>query len=255
MSYHKPNVKRWLVADPGYLFFEVDLQKADAQVVAWDSGDEKLKSIFKRIADTPPEQLSNHGPECLCFYCSVGQDVFGDRYTAKLYKRCKAGVHASNYQVKPATLAKTLGIKTVEASDFIRRYYATYPGIQAWHHRVANEVRGVRQTIYNAYGFRKVYQGNVTDATVREALAWIPQSTVAKTINKGMRRVHKEVTWVQILTQVHDSFAGQIPEDRLEDRHEIREASRIEIPYDEPLVIGRDIAVGPSWGELRDIGW
>ena len=41
-----PNVRRTIIPDPGYTIVDADLAGADAQVVAWEAGDEKLKSAF-----------------------------------------------------------------------------------------------------------------------------------------------------------------------------------------------------------------
>ena len=42
-----PNVKKMFIPDEGYTIIDADLEKADAQIVAWESGDEELKQIFR----------------------------------------------------------------------------------------------------------------------------------------------------------------------------------------------------------------
>ena len=85
-----------------------------------------------------------------------------------------------------------------------------------------------------------------------EALAWIPQSTVAIVINRIWKRVYENLKEVQVLLQVHDSLAGQFPTylagvcpERI-----IAQAREVAVPYPRPLVIPLSIKTSTtSWGD------
>ena len=42
-----PNIRKFIVPDPGYLIVDADLSGADAQVVAWEADDADLKEAFR----------------------------------------------------------------------------------------------------------------------------------------------------------------------------------------------------------------
>lgn len=116
-----PNVKKIFLPDPGYFICDSDLAQADAQVVAWEAGDEALKEVFR----DPDADLHNNN----------AQDIFGK--TGGIYRqRSKAGVHAVNYDVKARTLAIALGITIKEAEAFIDTWFTKHPGIYDWQQRI-----------------------------------------------------------------------------------------------------------------------
>ena len=43
-----PNIRKFFIPDPGMIIAECDLSGADAQVVAWEAGDEELKTAFRQ---------------------------------------------------------------------------------------------------------------------------------------------------------------------------------------------------------------
>lgn len=242
-----PNVKRIFEADPGYFICDSDLAQADAQVVAWEAGDEALKAVFR----DPEADLHDNN----------AFDIFGKR-GGQWRQRAKAGVHAVNYDVKARTLAVALGITIKEAEEFIDKWFTAHPGIYDWQQRIKLTLNTTR-TITNRFGNRKVFFGRV-DRALPEALAWIPQSTVALVINRAWRRIvdlvergelsHRDV---QVLLQVHDSLLYQV---RKITFHRvlpyIEEAFKVVVPYDDPLIIPAGLAYSDiSWGDVRDADW
>lgn len=239
-----PNIRKLFTPDPNCILFDSDLQQADAQVVAWEANDDDLKAIFR------DPSLDLHDENC--------KTVFGHypvgRYKS-LRKRVKAGVHATNYGSSARTLGRTLGITTHEATKFQRTWFGAHPGIKEWHDRTLSQLQASR-TIRNAFGYKRYYFDRI-EGVLPQALAWIPQSTVALTINKGMLNLDKDVPQVELLLQVHDSVVGQYPKfcDPLI-RPRIRDALLIPIPYDDPLVIGVDLTISSvSWGDVHKTEW
>lgn len=238
MKFDKPNVRKWFIPDPGYTMFDVDLQQADAQVVAWEADDALLKEIF----NDPDVDL--HDENC--------RDIFGT-LTKHGRQMAKAGVHLTNYGGNARTLARTLGVTVAVAEAFQRKWFSAHPNIPKWHRHIEQLVQTTR-TVSNKFGFRIRYFGRI-DHILPEALAWIPQSTVANIINKGLNNLDAHPD-IQPLIQVHDSVVGQFKHTFYPRRKEIREAMTITVPYDDPLQIGVDLTCShKSWGDCKEVPW
>jgi DNA polymerase-1 len=235
-----PNVKKMFIPDPGFYICDSDLAQADAQVVAWEANDDILKAIFR----DPDADLHNENATAIF-----------KKLTPHTRSMAKRGVHAVNYGVSARTLAISLGITVREAEDFIYKWFSAHPGIKDWHDRTMNSLMTTR-TIYNKFGFRKVFFDRIEHA-LPQALAWTPQSTVAIAINKGMLNVDANVPDTVMNMQVHDSVVYQTKiAGFLERRAELRKNLEIVIPYEDPLTIPIGLSVSrKNWGECIDIPW
>jgi len=193
-----PNLRDMFIPDPGYILFDSDLQQADAQVVAWEADDDELKEIFR----DPTRDLHNENCRTIFNRAPTGGD---DPYR----KKTKAGVHLTNYGGNARTLASTLGITIHEAERFQKTWFGAHPGIRRWHNEIEHQIQ-TRRYVENKFGYRRFYFDRV-EHLLPEALAWIPQSTVALVINHGWANIDENLPLVQILLQVHDSIVGQYP--------------------------------------------
>lgn len=239
-----PNIRKNFIPDPGFTIFDCDLEQADAQVVAWEANDDELKAIFQ----DPLADLHNENTKV----------IFGSYPTSSNDPRrhkCKAGVHLTNYGGSARTLASTLGITTHEAERFQRTWFGAHPNIRKWHKEIELQLQ-TRRFIENKFGYRRTYFDRV-EGLLPEALAWIPQSTVAITINHGLVAIDEQLPEVQLLLQVHDSLVGQYPtsiDHRI--KPAIRQRLLVPIPYDDPLIIGVGIKTSTkSWGDCKDVEW
>jgi hypothetical protein len=218
--------------------FDVDLQQADAQVVAWECDDDELKAIFR------DPDLDLHDENC--------KAIFG-KLTKNGRQMAKAGVHATNYGSSPRTMARHLGITVAMAEAFQRKWFSAHPNIKDWHRRIESQLQTTR-VVSNKFGFRIRYFGRV-EQLLPEALAWIPQSTVGRIINEGLNNLD-ELPEVTPLIQVHDSIVGQFPNSFYPHRYKIRDALTVPVPYDDPLIIGVDMdASRNSWGACKRVEW
>jgi DNA polymerase-1 len=240
-----PNIRKMFVPDEGYTIFDVDLAGADAQVVAYEAEDEDLIKAFK-------EGLDVHDKNA--------RELFGGSYTAltgparaKRRKESKQAVHATNYGGSPRTLAKVLGWTVREAESFQRRWFGLHPGIKAnFHGRIESSLQQSRM-VTNRFGYRRVYFDRI-DSVFTEALAWVPQSTVAETSFRGALALEGACPWVEMLLQVHDSLVFQVPHDYEDHITELRAALTVPIPYPDPLIIQWGIARSRvSWGDCEPI--
>jgi len=246
-----PNIRKMFVPDPGYTMFDVDLTGADAQVVAYEAEDMDLIEAFRKGLDV-------HDKNATDLWGSAYTNLAGDKNHGPKYKRrkeCKVGVHATNYGGQARALAKILGWTVREAESFQRRWFGIHPGIKAnFHGRIESDLRSSRM-VTNRFGYRRVYFDRI-DSCFTEALAWVPQSTVAEVSFRGGLQLELHCPWVEILIQVHDSLVFQVPSRYENHIEEISTGLIVEVPYTNPspLVIQWGIARSRiSWGDCETV--
>lgn len=252
-DYKLPNIRALFPPDPGYTYFDLDLDRADLQIVVWESDDEELKIILRKGIDAhlanaavlanrdlPLDEFHPLHPN----YLEHLARLKGEREFSKTF------IHGTNYGGSAYTMARATNVSVGVAEAFQSRWFGRHPGIKKWQDRVANDLAR-RRMVTNKFGYRCFFFDRV-DSLLPEALAWIPQSTVACVINRALDNVatHLPPPSVQILFQVHDSIAGQYLTDHPELKDQIRQHSLITIPYDDPLIIPVGIKTSTvSWGD------
>jgi DNA polymerase-1 len=243
-----PNVRKIIIPDPGHVMFEADLKGADAQVVAWEAEDEDLKAAFRAGLDVHHK----NGEDMLG---SAFTNLKGHAYDAARQKN-KVAVHLTNYGGTPAAIARSLGWTTHEGDRFQKRWFSLHPGIRTnFHERVRRNLESDR-TIRNQFGFRRVFFDRI-DNCFTEALAWIPQSTVA--INTYVAALQVEREWFPdptdvagMLLQTHDSLNFQFRLSSAPLPDAIRSKLAVVTPYPDPLTIPWDLKRSTkSWGDME----
>lgn len=243
-----PNLRRLVIPDEGYTMGEFDLPQADARVVAWEAEDESLIELFL----DPSRHLHMENAKLLFPHKTITKKDIE-------YYHAKQGVHLTNYGGTPPVLAKTLGITVHEASQFQRRWFAAHPKIAEWHKRITMQL-ATKRYVENAFGYRRFYFDRIEN-TLKEALAWIPQSTVAIATNLGILNVvnSPELTKynVQFLLQVHDSSVFQWPTYMTEFLlPKLYQHLKIEVPYSlsTPLIFQGGAKISnKSWGDCEEV--
>lgn len=248
-----PNVRKLFIPDPGFTFFDMDLDRADLQVVVWEADDPELKAALRMGVDMhllnaytlaqkplpPLEELVEGHPR----YPDHRIPYKKERQLAKSF------IHGTNYGGGARTMALAAGITVHQADRFQKIYFGRYPGLKRWHADVEAQLRS-RRYVENKFGYRRYYFDRV-DGLLPEALAWIPQSSVANYIDRVWMNLFDNIPEVQVLLQVHDSICGQFPTHLAAPitRRMKEEASRVFIPYDDPLIIPVGIKTSTvSWG-------
>jgi DNA polymerase I-like protein with 3'-5' exonuclease and polymerase domains/uracil-DNA glycosylase len=250
-----PEIKILLKPDKDHTVMDWDLDRADAQVVGAEAEDAALLSAFRRGENIHVKNAKDLFPATRGWSDEAivaSQDV-EDQYK-RYYYLAKTGVHATNYLVQPRTLARTLGITVREAELFRKRWFGLHPGIQRWHTRIELQLKH-QSFVTNAFGFRRFYFERIDLPLVQAALAWIPQSTVAIVIAKGMAEVYERLAEeVDILLQVHDSLVLQTKTDRVRRLAPIiRDCLLVEVPYRDPLIIPVGVKTSEvSWGACKE---
>lgn len=239
-----PNIRALFVPDPGHTFFDIDLSKADLRVVVWEADEKEMKAMLAEGRDP---------------YVEVAREFYHDPTIKKVrddgsenpkYRMFKSFCHGSHYLGTPQGLSQRLGLTVHEATRTQNWYFGKYPAIKRWQDRFIAEIKRTH-SVSNKFGYRRHYFGRIDDSTFREAIAWLPQSTVGCLINRIWVELHQTAPVVEVLLQVHDSLAGQFPTDRAEEgMAELKRCGRVVIPYEDPLIIPIGIKTSTkSWGQ------
>lgn len=146
------------------------------------------------------------------------------------------------------------GLLVHETEVMQNRWFGAHPGIKRWHRRTEANLASSR-SVRNAFGYVRFYFDRIEEC-LPEALAWVPQSTVAIVINKILVALHENARHlVTLRLQVHDSLVITYPRHLHPGAFEsIRPLTRVVVPYPDPLVIPVSFkASDESWGDCKSL--
>lgn len=232
-----PNIRKLFLPDPNNTFFDIDLDSADLRIVVWESDCKEMKEWFRNGIKP---------------YVAIAQEYHHDASITKAhpqYKVFKSLCHGTNYLGKANGIAPRVGLDVREVERIQAWYFDKFPEIRKWQDDLINFLH-TNRFVQNVFGYRMHFLDRLEGNVVNQAVAAIPQSTVACLINRGYANIHKNLPEVEVLLQVHDSLAGQFPT-HLGDwaKRRIVEECSVPLPYAEPLVIPVDIVTSKqSWG-------
>jgi DNA polymerase I-like protein with 3'-5' exonuclease and polymerase domains len=251
------------IADEGEIFVSADLEQAESFVVAYTSGDERYIDACK--------SGDLHTTVAKLIWPSAGWtgDPKDDRRLAEqpdFYRHwcrrdlSKRAGHLSNYWGTHYKLAAALGLELDVAERFQHDYFSVFSLIPRWHQWVVSEVQS-KSVLTTPLGRRRAFFGRLRDdRTLKEAIAYVPQSTIGDLLNLGLLKVWH---WLQLREkrihcqlQLHDGFLAGVPEDELDGI-----VSRMKELMTIPLVVnGRTMVVpvafkvGYNWRDMKPYG-
>jgi len=167
----------------------------------------------------------------------------------------KRGSHLSNYSGTAWTAARSLKVPLQIMENFQSRYCrgenAAFPCIARWWQWTAEQLQ-TKGYLTTPFGRTRHFFGRPDDdTTLREAIAFQPQSTTADRMNLGMWRVWKYMPEVQLLAQTYDSITFQYREDLDENSIISRamELIRVDLEWNGRVYwVPGDAKVGWNWG-------
>lgn len=203
-------LRKMFVADSGYKLGYLDKDQAESRAVAYISGD---LNYIKAC-----ESGDLHTTVCRMVWPNLAWtgDLEADKAIAEnpFYRHfsyrdmAKRGGHGTNYYGSPYTMAKHLKVETDLMKRFQEAYFDAFPGIKKWHQAVALQLQTTGYMI-TALGRKRNFLGRrFDDETLREAIAFEPQSIVGELLNLFLYRTWKSGL-VQCLAQVHDAILIQ----------------------------------------------
>lgn len=259
--------KKYLMADPEHIICECDLAKAEAHVVAYLCQDANMIKGFETGIDSHSLNAS------LIFDVPI-EEVIAEAHSGKEQRHTmrymgKKVVHASNYNMGPLTFSDQLAVENVfmsmgECKKLLQNYRRRFPGLETWHSRIIEEVSRTR-ILYNLFGRPKRFLGALNPALFRNAFSYIPQSTVAELLNRGLIRMVNDPRLgrdgydIDMLTTVHDSVVFQFHKDQAENLIQILNIIKDHMTHTftylgKSFSIGLDATIGFRWkGDYAEI--
>lgn len=257
------------VSDPGYVFVNLDGEQADARNVGalcWNLFLDKHGPDFAGAYLDACESGDLHTHVCRMAWTDLawGDDPVGWRsvadeiaYRQDSYRQlAKKLGHGTNYYGTPRTMAKHTKVATSIIAEFQDRYFSAFPAIRLYHEWVKRELADWGY-IVTPFGRRRSFFGRHNeDTTLREAIAYSPQSMTADEIDTGILQIWREAPKfdVQMLVQVHDSILFQCPVDKVNEvvpwAMELMKAP-ITLKDGRKFVVPIEAKVGYNWGDYQ----
>jgi DNA polymerase-1 len=232
-----------------WVLVSADYSQIELRVLAHLSQDPRLAAAFARGDDV---------------HADTAAQVFGvapEQVSLDQRRMAKVVNFGILYGLSSYGLSRDLGIATDIADDFIRRYFATYAGVQGYLESVRDEAR--RQGYVSTILGRRRYltdinssNRQVREASERMAINMPIQGSAADIMKLGMIRTAQALrasgSPARILLQVHDELVFEAPADAaLEVAELAAEGMAGAIELSVPLVV--DLKSGPNWRDLTPL--
>lgn len=205
------------ISDPGMKFAKFDAKSGESYVVgaieynlfddplyldAVDSGD-----VHTAVAKICWPELAWTGD--LSQDKDVAESPYYRHYTYRFM--CKKLGHGSNYGGRPATLAQQSKLPLGVVQQFQPKYFTAFPAHERWQQWVANQL-WTRGFLVSLTGRKRWFYGRRNDPdTIRAAIAYDPQGSLADIVNRAMLRIWRSQTAI-LMKHDHDALTFMYPE-------------------------------------------
>lgn len=287
------SLRKLIIPDDGKIFVQVDQAGAEALIVAYLCEHGNFRDLFlsgvkshvfvalrvfqavwqdklrhDKTIDFDSILSASPGLVVRCAGWKVVDKLIkeSDKWVAseRYYYIAKMICHAANYGMRaPAfqlnVLQKSEGkiaLSKSEAEAYLETYHTLFPEIQAWH-RATEEILKSTRVLRNLQGFPREFTSGWNDNILKEALAFVPQSTVGTITNVAFARMqdHIEIcnlNW-DLLNNCHDSYLLQVPigeeQDCATKAKELMEQTLVS-PRGEIFKMKSEASIGLNWGQM-----
>jgi DNA polymerase I-like protein with 3'-5' exonuclease and polymerase domains len=245
------NIKRIYIPDEGKIFVQADQSGAEALIVAYLCRDGNFRELFKQGIKPHvfvglhlfQSQFEKHLNISLQPYVdsSIAELKTADGWKEaekvikdsdswpaerRYYFIAKMFCHASNYAATAGVLQKHILVKSdgqvvitkKDAEYGLEKYHSLFLELRAWHRETEDILRRSAE-LRNIFGYPRKFYGLLSNPEVlKEALAFIPQSTVGTITNMAFVEIQD---WIEnnrpetndwdLLSNTHDSIIMQVP--------------------------------------------
>lgn len=167
---------------------------------------------------------------------------------------CKKLGHGSNYNGQPPALAEQANLDVAIVADFQGKYFAAFPAHRRWQADVDDRLRRLGHLV-SLTGRERWFFGRRNDpATLREAIAYDPQCSLADIVNRALLKIWR-MGFVAIIMHWHDALVFMYREEDEDGLVPIL-LKELEVPvqleHDRVLRIPYDVEVGWNMGHKTD---
>jgi len=243
-------IRRGFVARPGWLFLAADYSQVELRILAHVSRDAALLEAFRQGQDI-------HSTTAAAVYSiDLAEVTYNQRRFAKAVN------FGLIYGMGAFRLARDSELTLAEAENYIKEYFARFPGIQKYLDETKSVAKsqGYVETLLGRRRYFPIFK--VSSSSVnrqlllraeREAINHPIQGTAADIIKIAMLNLHEKLKGYRgrMLLQVHDELLLEVPEDDVaEMRQLVVETMSQAYQLDVPLKV--DASVGANWLALKE---
>ena len=237
-------IREAFIAKEGYSLISADYSQIELRLVAHVAGEQSMLTAFQQEID---------------IHSQTASEVFGvpladmDGETRRKAKAINFGII---YGISGFGLARQLSIPRGEAQDYIKAYFARFPGIQSYMEETKIKAREDKfvETLFG----RRIYIGDIAAANPamrqfaeRQAINAPIQGSAADIIKRAMIAMPQAIADsgldIKMLLQVHDELIFEVPDGQAEPasqliRQVMESAHEGVLSLDVPLVAEAGIA-------------
>lgn len=241
------------IADPGYKFCKLDAKSGESFCVgaiewnlfrdgtyldACESGDPHTAVARIIWPELPWTGDSRRDKE-------IAERPYYRHYSYRFM--CKKLGHGSNYDGKPPTLAEQTKLPLHVVAEFQPKYFSAFPAHQRWQADVDDKLRRLGYLISLTGRKRWFFSRRSDPATLREAIAFDPQCSLADIVNAAMLKLWR-MNIATVMMQDHDAITFMYRE---EDEQRIIPILLRELVVPIPLAAGRVLRIPYD----AEVGW
>jgi len=205
------HVLTYFLADPGSLIYELDYSQIENRIVAYCGNIPTMIQVFEKGLD------SHRMTAALVLSIIRNKNVAYEEITAdERQDYGKRPNHAFNYGYGPNSFAMRYELSITEAKNIHEAYHRAYPGLEKSYWKYVQNCLRENRTLTNLLDRKVIFLGKWGEKLLHEAYSCIPQGTCGDMINErgiifSYFNSDPLFKHAEILTQIHDSMAIQIP--------------------------------------------
>lgn len=181
----------------------------------------------------------------------IAESPFYRHYTYRFM--CKKLGHGSNYGGRPQTLAQQSKLPLGIVQGFQPKYFTAFPAHQRWQDSVEAQI-WTKGYLVSLMGRKRYFWGRRNDQdTIRAAIAFDPQGSLADIVNQAMLRIWRQ-NIATLMMQDHDALTFQYPaylEDEIIPKLQANLITPVKLNHGRVLEIPYDCQIGWNRGKYN----
>lgn len=235
-------IREVFIAEKGFSLLSADYSQIELRLLSHMADIASLKQAFLEEKD---------------IHTITASQIFGvpiEEITNELRRNAKAINFGIIYGMSGFGLARRLGIERAEATDYINKYFAQYPGIRHYMERTKETAKehGYITTLCGRRCYIKGMNdknGSIRQFAERAAINAPLQGSAADIIKQAMvnlsPKLEKLYPQAKILLQVHDELVIEVPDQQINDvmsivKHTMENVLQLSVPLTVSIGVGKN---------------
>lgn len=233
--------RQFIPATPDHVFVQADYGQAELRVVCRVARDAYLREV---LSDSDRD-----------LHSEVAERFYGAGFTKEQRVLAKAVVFGLLYGREAYSLAMEHRMTTRQAQSYIDQFFEVIPDTVNWIEGIRDTVLGGDDLVTPFGRHRRFWlvTAKNRDDILKEARAFIPQSTASDITLEAANRLARQGFWDNLRIPVHDSLLMEVRrEDATEVAHimkQVMEDTAFEL-MEGYVPFPVDVVIGDNWGEL-----